>query len=556
MIRPVDLLRQDRKDELWEMCCGFIDLSLDQFMAIQERLLLEQIELLKNSELGRKIMNGAWPETVEEFRKKVPLTTYGNYYPELPQRRDSALPGEVDRWIRAPGRLSEYDAKKWVPISMRFSEECEKVCAAFTIFALCKKKGDVSKVKEHLKVLYTMGGAKYASGVLGHFTQKAINLDFLPSNGEHLSFADRAKNGFNEALYKGIDGFGGIPSVLVAIGEQIKHQSIRENLRSTMHNPRALYRLIKGLAKSKIARRPLLPRDLWEIKVILGGGTDSAIFKDRVKELWGRYPLELYAGTEGGVYAMQTWDYDGMTFVPNLNFMEFIPEEEQIKWQIDNSYQPKTVLLNEVEAGKNYELVITNFHGGSLVRFRIGDMIRITALRNENLDIDIPQMVFYGRADDVIDVTGLGRLSGMLIWQAIENTGIPYVDWTARREISEDRATMHLYIELKDGYVEDENVVAEAFGEELKKLNRLYHYNPYSLLGDFDSIVGIKPIEVTLLPRGAFDNYISSQYTAGVDMGHLKPPRINPSDNALALLKAEYIETAETEMTSTGVNLN
>jgi phenylacetate-coenzyme A ligase PaaK-like adenylate-forming protein len=282
-----------------------------------------------------------------------------------------------------------------------------------------------------------------------------------------------------------------------------------------------------------------MPKDLWRVKAILGGGTDSAIFKDRVKDLWGKYPLELYAGTEGGVYAMQTWDYEGMTFVPNLNFLEFIPEEEHFKWQID-----------EVQADKNYEIVITNFHGGSLVRFRIGDMIRITSLRNEKLDIDIPQMVFYGRADDIIDVTGLGRLNGMLIWQAIENTGIPYVDWTARREVIGNRAMLHLYVELKDGYISGEEAMAVAVGEELKKLNKQYHYNPYSLLGDFESIVGIKPIEVTVLPQGAFDSYLSQRQVEGVGMGYLKPPHTNPSDKVLSVLRAESVSVSEGEVTS------
>jgi len=46
MTRPIDLMRQGRKEELWQMCCGFLDLSLEQFMTIQKRLLLEQIELL------------------------------------------------------------------------------------------------------------------------------------------------------------------------------------------------------------------------------------------------------------------------------------------------------------------------------------------------------------------------------------------------------------------------------------------------------------------------------------------------------------------------------
>ena len=66
-----ELLRQGRKEELWQRCCGFIDLSLEEFMAIQRRLLLEQIELLKNCELGRKLIRGAMPNSVDGFRKMV-----------------------------------------------------------------------------------------------------------------------------------------------------------------------------------------------------------------------------------------------------------------------------------------------------------------------------------------------------------------------------------------------------------------------------------------------------------------------------------------------------
>jgi len=94
MTRPIDLLRQGRQEELWQMCCGFIDLSLEQFMTIQKRLLLEQIELLKSCELGRKVMRGAMPGTVEEFREQVPLTTYADYLPELLEQREDVLPAK------------------------------------------------------------------------------------------------------------------------------------------------------------------------------------------------------------------------------------------------------------------------------------------------------------------------------------------------------------------------------------------------------------------------------------------------------------------------------
>ena len=65
-----ELYRQGRNEELWQMSCGFTGLNLEQFMAVQKRLLLEQLELLNRCPLGEKIMRGAKPRTVEEFREQ------------------------------------------------------------------------------------------------------------------------------------------------------------------------------------------------------------------------------------------------------------------------------------------------------------------------------------------------------------------------------------------------------------------------------------------------------------------------------------------------------
>jgi hypothetical protein len=188
-------------------------------------------------------------------------------------------------------------------------------------------------------------------------------------------------------------------------------------------------------------------------------------------------------------------------------------------------------LLDEVKAGENYEPVITNFHGGPMVRYRMADVIKIASLKNEKLGIDIPQMTFEGRLDDVMDIGGLFRLSEKIIWQAIENTGIPYADWAARRETVGDRPVLHLYIELKDDYVASEKGMATAVFEQLVKYDEGTFYG--SLARALDPI----PLEVTLLPEGAFNNYIAKRREEGADLAHLKPRHINPSDTELSLLR-------------------
>jgi len=346
---------------------------------------------------------------------------------------------------------------------------------------------------------------------------------------ENLDFEERIKLGFKQALSQGLDYFFGLSLVLVAVGNQFSQQSSKVDIRPLLSQPKALFRLTKGLVKSKLARRPMLPKDIWSIKGIVSGGLDSGVFQDKIKNLWGRYPLDAYVSTESGIIATQIWDYNDMTFIPNLNFLEFIPEKEHFKWQLNHNYQPRTVLLDEVKAGENYEIVITNFHGGALVRYRLGDMIRITSLRNEKLGTELPQMAFVGRADDLIDL-GVTRLTEKVIWQAIENTGIPYEDWVTRKEVGEN-LTLHLFVELKDRYPASEAAIAAAVEEQLKHLDSSFA----ATHKDVGNYLDFR-LEVTLLPKGAFANYISRRRAEGAELAHLKPPHINPSDKVLSLL--------------------
>jgi hypothetical protein len=533
MPKAVELLRQGRDEELWLMCCGYLSLNTEEFMDIQKRLLLEQLELLKSCPLGDKIMRGRKPRTLEEFRQ-LPLTTYADYCPEFIEKREDVLPVKPDSWVHTSGRSGEYPCK-WIPMVPAYSEELSKVLYGVGMLSSCQGWGDTSRIPDNIKILYSVAPRPYISGTFADLLRMQTSLEYLPplEEAENLSFEDRIKLGFQQSLSKGFDYFFGLSLVLVMVGEKLRQSSEGIDIRPFLGRPRALLRLAKGVVKSRLARRSILPRDIWSLRGIIGSGVDSWVYKDRIKELWGRHPLDLYSGTECGVIATQTWDYDSMTFVPNLNFLEFIPEDEHFKWQMDHSYQPKTVLLDEVEVGENYELVITNFHGGALARYRIGDMVRITSLRNEKLGIDIPQMVFERRVDGLLDFFVV-RLTEKTIWQAIESTGIAYEDWTAYKEPGEP--ILRLFIELKDSSQASEAEVARVIYRQIMESD---NDEKASLLDkDFVDAVGFK-VQVTMLPAGAFSYYTAQRQAEGADLAHLKPPHINPSDKVLSLLIAK-----------------
>ncbi len=525
MSKLAELFKQGSYEELWQRCCGFIDLSLEDFMKIQRRLLLEQLELLKRCELGRYIMNGASPSNAEELREQVPLTTYADYAPYLLKRRMDVLPKKPILWQYTSGKSGEYPFM-WVPVTARQLEEIEPLLFALLFFSSCDQRKEIV-LKEHDRILYGMAPPPYATGTMARVFPHEL-FDFLPAveEAEKMSFEERMQRGFELALSEGLDVCFALSSIAVAIGDRFSQKGRNTNFKALLKRPKAIPRLIRGLVKSKLARRPLLPKDLWSLRSLITFGVDTSIYKEKIKETWGREPLEFHGCTEAVLIAMQTWDYQDMTFISHLNFFEFIPEEESIKSREDPTYQPSTLLLDEVKPG-NYELVITSLHGGPFVRYRLGHLIKITSLRNEQLNIDIPQMVFLSRVDDQIDIAGFTRLSEKIIWQAIENTRLAYEDWTARKEVK-DKPALHLYIELKEnGNVTAEQVAASVH-EKLKKLD-----TPYA---ELESFTGLRPLEVTLLPQNAFQLYKLRQQTSGADLTQLNPPHINPANDTIDFL--------------------
>jgi hypothetical protein len=519
-----DLIKRGRTDEVWKKYCGFLDLNLEDFMFIQERLLMEQMHLFAACELGRKIMGEKVLTSVEEFRQRVPLTEYEDYEPYLSERREDVLPQMPYIWAHTSGRSGKY---KWVPYTEPAYVKLGERILAVIILAMARKKGEI-RLEEGDVLLQNTPSRPYASGVALVSMAELFRFRFVPSleESEDMTFHERIEKSFQTALVTGIDVIGSITAVLVKMGERFAEGVGGTRLSSHLLHPKALLRLTRALVRSKLAGRPLLPKDLWQVKGAICGGTDTSLYKDKIIQYWGVEPQEQYSSTETvGTSAVQAWNKQGLFFFPDVVFWEFIPEEEWSRNRQSPTYQPRTVLLNEVEPGQRYEVVITSFDGGPFLRYRTHDLVRFLSRRDEEADIDLPSMVFTGRSDDLIDLAGFtGLMDEPLVWRAIHETGIAYTDWTIRKEVDEGRALLHLYIELKDDVAVE--VVRQSVHEDLKTLNPFYT--------DLESMLEVRPLKVTLLARGTFQEYSMEKQAAGADLAHLKPPHMNPSDEIIS----------------------
>ena len=520
MIAKDELFKTVDQGRVWQKYCGFLDLSLTEFMEIQEQLLMEQIELVYDSPLAKKFMPRK-PKDVSEFRELVPLTTFDDYAAYLSEKNEDVLAVKPYLWTRTSGRGGTL---KWIPYTERAIQRLSIFSTALSILACTNRKGEVN-IGNGLRVLHNLPPPPYMTGFLAHLATNNLDIRYIPSleKSESMDFEMRTQAGFQIALRTGVDFLSSLTSVLLKIGERFTETSGQLKFNRRMLHPQIMWRLITAWLRSKREGRTLLPKDLWPLKGLLCYGTDTAIYREQLIHYWGKEPLETYAATEAGIIAASAWNKKNMTFVPFCCFLELAPEEEWLKSWRNKDYQPSTVLLDEVEVGQRYEVIFTSFYGMPLLRYRLGDLITVVALEDKEAGIKLPQMVFESRADDLIDIAGFPRLDEKTVWQAIANTGIKYEDWSARKEYEQNEPIIHLYIELK---------------EEIKaaKVERLIHrklVNIHPDYRDLESMLGIRPLRVTLLPVGSFQRYYEKKKMSGADLAHLKPPHMSASDTVI-----------------------
>lgn len=523
MITEDELFRLGNQEKAWSKYCGFLDLSLPEFMEIQRQLLLAQIDNVYDSPLAKRFMPEK-PNDISEFRRMVRLTTYDDYADVLMNKNEEMLAEKPYCWAHTSGRGG---ITKWVPYSERAIEMFSLVGVASIILACASRKGEI-KFGSGIRILINLPPAPYMTGLLADILVPRLGARVIPPPDEYANadFETKLKAGFAIALRSGVDVLSSMSSVLIKMGERFSESSGSIKLNSRMLAPGILWRLVTGWLRSKKEGRTILPRDLWPLKGLSCYGMDTAIYKEKLKYYWGKEPFESYGATETGLLATHAWNKKYLTFVPSFDFLEFIPEDEWIKNRKDNNYQPSTVLLDEVKPGQRYEIIVTNFHGMPFLRYRLGDLVRVVALEDEETGIKLPQMVFESRADDIIDIAGFTRLDEKTIWQSIINAGLPFEDWSARKEYEGETPVLRLYLELKCDA--DKADLEKMIHRELADIDADY--------ANLQSMLGVFPLRLHILSPGSFQRYLEEKRREGVNLAQLKPPHMNADDKVIGSL--------------------
>ena len=167
---------------------------------------------------------------------------------------------------------------------------------------------------------------------------------------------------------------------------------------------------------------PIIPRIWknfqWLAAIGTGGFTQYAI---RMRKYTGKnipYSYLNYAASECLMGAARRTGDPSYVLLPDTGFFEFIP--------VDSKDENATCTIEELEQGKDYEIVVTNLSG--FYRYRIGDVVRVTGFYNE-----APAIQFLYRKNQMVSIAGEktnGEAVQWMITKFHEDTGILVRDYS------------------------------------------------------------------------------------------------------------------------------
>lgn len=510
------------EDRAWHRFCGFLDLSLAGFMDVQRQRLMDALPALAASALGQGLIGSRLPRSVEEFRTTVRLTDYENYTPVFDSGRGAELPRQPVFWARTSRRNAE---ETNIPYTKEAFDQLMEACIAAFILASSDRPGG-SKLRPRDRVLYNLPPLPFLSGKLAEGMEDRVSLQPVLDHrlADSMDFHDKVRAGFDSALDGGVQAVASMTSVLLKMGQSFESRQSKGGLRKVWKRPRTAYRLVRGVLTAKAKRRKLLPRDLWPVKALICWGIDTNVHRDALRRYWGAEPFEFLATTEGGIMAMQGWNKKGMTFLPHVNFLEFIPDDELARERRSPNLDPATHVMDELQPGHSYEVVITSLNGMPFVRYRTGELVEVIAADDAETGVILPQFSFVGRADRIIDIEGFTRLDESTLDRAVSAVAGGAIEWTARKELEGDSPILRVYAEG----VEDVTAFGSALHESLVAEDAYYR--------DLQTMLEVQPLRVTGVASGTFRTFYENRRRKGYALDVRSMPRVNPNDEEIAEL--------------------
>ena len=415
-----------------------LDEASKKAVAVNHELIRTIVTDNKDTEYGRKY-HFSEIHNIDDYRAKVPLTTYGDYEEYIDRMTEQNEKNLLTAYpvVYYASTSGTSGSPKKIPVSDRglkvFREYASSVMlSVISEFYQNTSYEDAPAGYRMMIVSFSKKmlpcGVNFGSISAACMTDKSIELlSYIASTPKEVMFCNQhADLKYLHARYglarKNIVYLSGayIPALLDTLN-YIKEnwemivQDIRDGVISqSVSLPSELREELefqlspdperadelekefrKGIDKTLVKR--IWP-DLSAVSAIWAGNFSS--YARRIQDSFTGRSIPFYTmsyASSEGIFGAARHPYDQCyCMIPQSCFYEFIPMDGVAD---NDDSEPKTVLMEELQEGKEYELVITNQSG--FYRYRMGDVIKVIGFYNET-----PMIVFKYRKKNIVSIAG------------------------------------------------------------------------------------------------------------------------------------------------------
>ena len=304
-----------------------------------------------------------------------------------------------------------------------------------------------------------------------------------------------------------------------------KYNSISQLEKSTLENnlKNAIFKKFENQEKNQQAYYSLKNlqnnnHKLHEIfgNITIGTWTSGSVgyYISQLKEAFGDeiYIKEIgFMASEGRFsIPMAENDFGESVFDITTNFYEFI-EVENYR---ENDPNQDTLLIHELELGKQYYIILTNQCG--LYRYQIDDIVEITGIYRKT-----PTMKFVQKGKYVASLTG-EKVSEWEIIESLKQTqqelGLPIKSFICVPEHKKEGVLYNFYIHENSYSKKELNLISKTIDTKLISLNIEYEQKRKSLR--------ILPCNVQEVPHDFFMDLRKSYAKGGKHDYQIKVPKL------------------------------
>ncbi len=520
-------------------------------MKAQESTLKKILRRNKNCELGKKY-NFKDINSIEEYQAKVPITTYADYEPYVERmlnnkEKNLMFTGLNVRYCSSSGSVGK---PKILPKSVKdlWNMQCIGFsCSVSTAAKHLKKVKGIKMPAQMGPLVLVLTGHKMqdgkpcnGAGQVPLIYLKLITRFFCTSPTsllypEHEELLDTSYLQLRFALEnRNVSYLGSIVVTLLTtmfdyleenwemLCDDIEKGIINPNIKITPDlynkyskmfrpNPERAEELRREFSKgfdTPIAPR-IWPKLNWAYGMI---GANLKVYVEKLRKSIGDdIPVHNmgYAAAEG-FFAMPTeLDVHDGVLLPHCIFFEFLPVDDDAEDAADDA---KPLLISDLEVGKKYEVIVSNFSG--LYRYRIEDVITVTKMHNNT-----PRIELLYRRNLSLNIANEKTTTQMVDFAANETArkmGNEFVGHSFYADYSTNPPRYCLLAEPKNAVSEeDRQKYIDTLDNELNEVNEKYFkYRRWGMLG--------RP-EVLFLKEKTYWDYRESLRAKGLVLNQIKP---------------------------------